>query len=146
MSAGLLYSLSVLLYNTIAHLTFKGGLGGGLVGCLSFTSSQHLRSYQDLFRLVTVHDFIVLPHWKTRLLAPWLDISHYPDTETISPCPILITLSAWLRSDNDEKVIRVYIIKSSIACLLVFTCWQHLRSYQDGSKLVCCRERLGLDI
>ena len=39
-----------------------------------FMSWQHLRSYQDRYRLVTVHtdgDFIVLPHWESRLLAPW---------------------------------------------------------------------------
>ena len=36
--------------------------------CWSFTSWQHLRSYQDGYR--PYGDFIVLPHWETRLLAP----------------------------------------------------------------------------
>ena len=39
----------------------------------SFTSLQHLRSYQDWYRLVTLHthvNFIVLPNWETRPLAP----------------------------------------------------------------------------
>ena len=38
-----------------------------------FMSWQHLRSYLDSYRLVTVHthgEFIWLPHWETRLLAP----------------------------------------------------------------------------
>ena len=40
----------------------------------SFTSLQHLRSYQDWYELVTVRtpgDFTVLPHWEIRLLAQW---------------------------------------------------------------------------
>ena len=39
----------------------------------SFTSLQHLRTYRDGCRLVTVRaygNFIVLLHWKLRLMAP----------------------------------------------------------------------------
>ena len=49
-----------------------------LVGCWSFTSWQHLKLYQDRYRLVLVHThgvFIVLAHWEIRLLAQWPDIS-----------------------------------------------------------------------
>ena len=45
--------------------------------------------------LMTVHtqgNFIVLPHSETR--------PHYPDTEPLNPCPILIIPSAWLGSDK----------------------------------------------
>ena len=51
---------------------------------------------------MTVHNhgvFIVFPHWKTRLSAPWPQ-SDYPDTELTSPCPMLIMPSAWLGSDK----------------------------------------------
>ena len=44
-----------------------------MVGCRSFTSLQHLRSYQGGYQLVTVHthgDIVVLPHWEVRLLVP----------------------------------------------------------------------------
>ena len=47
-----------------------------LVGFWCFTSFQHLWSYQDRYRLVTVHthgNIIVLPTWETRLLAPWAE-------------------------------------------------------------------------
>ena len=39
-----------------------------------FKSKQHVWSYQDRYRLVTVRtcgDFIVLSHWEMRPLAPW---------------------------------------------------------------------------
>ena len=37
----------------------------GLV-CCCFMSQHHLKSYQDVYQLVTVHThFIVLPHWDT---------------------------------------------------------------------------------
>ena len=38
-----------------------------------FISLQHLRSYQNMYGVVTVHihgNFIVLPHWEIRLPAP----------------------------------------------------------------------------
>ena len=44
----------------------------GLLNCWSFMSMQHIRSYQDRYRLVTVcthGDFIVLPHREIRQLA-----------------------------------------------------------------------------
>ena len=69
-----------------------------------FTSSQHLKSYGDGYRLVTVHthgDFIVLPHWETRPSASWPPTQlHYPDTKPTSLYPILIMLSTWLGSDR----------------------------------------------
>ena len=73
--------------------------------CCCFTSYQHLRSHQDGYLLMTMHtrdDFIVLPHWEARLLAPWPDIplSHIILTDSASPCPILIMPSAWLWSDK----------------------------------------------
>ena len=57
----------------------------------------------DGYRLVTVcthGDFIMLPHWRTRPLAPWPIQSHYPITESTSPCPILIMPSTRLGSDK----------------------------------------------
>ena len=48
-----------------------------MVCCWSFTSLQHLRSYQEGYQLVTVcthGEFIVLLHWEIRLLAPCHDI------------------------------------------------------------------------
>ena len=48
-----------------------------LISCWSFRSWQHLRSYSVRYRLVTLHtygDYIVLPHWEIRLLAPWPNI------------------------------------------------------------------------
>ena len=45
--------------------------------CYCITPQEHLRSYQDWYRLVTVHthgDFIVLPHCETRPSAQWPDI------------------------------------------------------------------------
>ena len=52
------------------------------------TSYQRLRSYQEGYQLVTLHthgNFIVLPHWETRLAVQWHYIHpsqwHYPDTE-----------------------------------------------------------------
>ena len=46
-----------------------------------FTSWQHLRSYQDGYWVVTVHthgNFILLPHWDSKLPASWPDftVSH----------------------------------------------------------------------
>ena len=71
---------------------------------LFYMSYQQLRSYQDGYRLGTVHthgDFIVLPNLETRTLAPYTSLkSHYPDTEPTSPCPTLIMLNAWLGSDK----------------------------------------------
>ena len=67
-----------------------------LVDCWSFTSLQHLRSYQDGYRLVAVCTsgyFIVLPHRKSSQ-------SHYPDTKLTSPWPIQLMLSILLGSDK----------------------------------------------
>ena len=74
-----------------------------LVGCWSFTSWKHLRSYQDDYWLVIIHThgvFVMLARQKTRPPAPWRDPtkSHYPDTKPTSSCPIPIMLSAWLGS------------------------------------------------
>ena len=57
----------------------------------------HIRSVG--YRLVTVlhtdGDFIVLPQMTWHPTQ-----SHYPDTETTSPCPIVIMPSAWLQGDK----------------------------------------------
>ena len=61
---------------------------------IGFTSKQHLTSYQDMYRLVTVHthdDFIVLPHWETRPSVPWPDIPL--DALLIQPSRLV----SWLR-------------------------------------------------
>ena len=77
-----------------------------LIVCSRCLSYQHLRSYQDGYRLVTARthdDFIILPHWKTRPPAPWPDITRDHIIPTLSqpiPCPILIMPSAWVGSDN----------------------------------------------
>ena len=71
------------------------------LGCVS--SWQHIRSFQDSYRLVTMdtHDeFLVLHHWEARPPAPWPDIpfSHTLLTlESTSPSIILIMRSACLR-------------------------------------------------
>ena len=44
-------------------------------------------------------NFIVLPNWQIRLLAPWPDIP-LTNSEWTSPCPILLMPSAWLGSDK----------------------------------------------
>ena len=62
----------------MVRLSDDCGNGVGVSMCVSvfvccFKSYQHLRSYQDGYRLVIGGirgDFIVLPHWDTRLLAP----------------------------------------------------------------------------
>ena len=49
-----------------------------LVSCWSFKSLKQLRSYQNWYRLVTVHtnydDFIVLSQWELRPPPQWPDI------------------------------------------------------------------------
>ena len=62
-------------------------------------------TYQDGYQLVTVSahgDFIVLPHWETRLLASRPDISqsYYPDTVLTTPCPILVIPNTSLSPDK----------------------------------------------
>ena len=72
--------------------------------------SNILRSYQDRYRLVTVHthgDFIVLPHGKTlaTITMTWYPTqSNYLDVEPTSPCPFLIIQSAWLGSDSYQFI------------------------------------------
>ena len=63
-----------LWWNTIregnANFLTRDAVASWLVG--SFISWQHLRSYQDGYRLMTMHMhgiFMVLPHWETRLSA-----------------------------------------------------------------------------
>ena len=89
--------------NLIESNTWSKGMGviSWVVGCGSFMSWQHIRSYQDEYQLVTMHSWWLysaapLGHQFMVLVAS----SHYPDTEPTSPFPILIMLSAWLGSDN----------------------------------------------
>ena len=65
---------------------------GWFVGCWSFMSWQHLRSYHGRHRFIAMHshgDFIVLPHCEARLPAPWSDIPLIHINPT-SLCPIII--------------------------------------------------------
>ena len=55
-----------------------------------------------MHRLVTMHthgDFIVLPHWETRVTR-YPTQSHHPVTKPTSPCPLLIMPSPRLGSDK----------------------------------------------
>ena len=57
-------------------------LCGALVDSWSVLSWQHLRTYEDKHRLVTMRtdgDFIVLLHWETKVPVPWSNIplSHF---------------------------------------------------------------------
>ena len=65
-----------------------------------FLSWQHLESYQDGDRFVTVHgDFMVLHHWEIWLT--WYPTqSHYSEDEPTIICHILIMLSDWQRSNK----------------------------------------------
>ena len=88
-----------------------------LVGCWSFTSWQHLSSYQDGFRLVAVHthgNLIVLPHWKTGLPEPLPDIPLSQIILTLSP--VLIMASAWLGTDKYQTF--------KVICYMYF--WMYL--------------------
>ena len=91
----LLILSAVMLYSELLMLFVRG-----------FTSCQHLRSNQNGYRLVIVHthsDIIVLPPLEARLLTPTLPfptLSYIPDTELISPCPILVMLSTRLGTIN----------------------------------------------
>ena len=84
-----------------------------LIGCWSFMSWQHLTSYQDMHRLVTVHthgDFRLHPplaDQATSFMTRYSIQSQYLDTESPSPSfPILIMLSAWLERDKHKCVIH----------------------------------------
>ena len=66
-----------------------------------------LRSYQDGYRLVTVHNhgyFIVLGDQAVGAMAQYPTQSHYPDTELTSPCPILLMMCARLGSGKSQFV------------------------------------------
>ena len=69
-------------------------------------SWQHLGSYQDVYRLVTVRthgDVIVLPQLAdqaTGIITGYPTQSHYPNTQPTIACPILIMQSASLGSDK----------------------------------------------
>ena len=56
-----------------------------MVGCWSFTSGQHLRSYQVLICDRATHgNFIVLAHWEAKSPASWPDIPLSHITLTLS--------------------------------------------------------------
>ena len=69
-----------------------------LDNCFSFEIWQHLTSYEDRYRFVTVRthvDFIVLHHWETRPPATGPDFPYsepFPDTKLSGPCPVLLSL------------------------------------------------------
>ena len=79
-----------------------------LVGCWSFISWQYLRSYQDRYRHVTVHnhgDFVncsaaLLADQATSTMTEYPTQLHYPDSEPTSPCPVLVMSSARLGSNK----------------------------------------------
>ena len=59
-------------FNAQLLLSFTDWL---LFVCWSFTCRQHLRSYQDEYRLVTDRHTSQCCHWENRQLAPWPHIS-----------------------------------------------------------------------
>ena len=61
-----------------------------LVGCWSFTSLQHLRSYQDRYWLVTMHTHGVAPPLKSGTMTQYPTQSHNHDTELTSRCSIIV--------------------------------------------------------
>ena len=74
--------LSVHLTNSSHTMFIKAWLVG-----LTFTFLEHLRSYQDGYRLVKLwahDDFIVLPYWEIRSLTSWPDIPLNHITLTLS--------------------------------------------------------------
>ena len=79
-----------------------------MVGCGSFMFWQHLRSYQDWYWPVTVcthgelYTYSAVPLWDqaTSTMIGYPTQPHYPDTEPISHCPILIKSSNWLGGDK----------------------------------------------
>ena len=77
-----------------------------LVGYWRFRSWQYMKSHQDWSRLVTVFthgDFIVRLYSETASTIIWyLTQSHYPDTEHINPCPILLMPNNRLTSDTHQ--------------------------------------------
>ena len=90
----------ILLHYAVLHSRIFGE--SLVVG--SFTSWQHLRSYQDGKRLVTViprDNFILPSHWEIRPPAPWPDI---PLSHIIlaleSTSSILIMSSTWLGNNK----------------------------------------------
>ena len=85
-------------------MPFAGAWVGWLVPCLTFTSWRLPRSYQDGYRLVTVHtfgDLIVLPHLEIRLPVTLFSVTQslYSHTEPTGLFLILIMPSTWLGSD-----------------------------------------------
>ena len=82
-----------------------------LIGCWRLKSWQHLRPFEEAYWLVTVcthSDFIVLLHWdQAANTLTWYPTQlHYPDSEPISPFPILIMLKTWL--GNNKYQIKSY--------------------------------------
>ena len=76
------------------------------VGCWTFRSWHHLRSFQDRYWLVMVHthgDLIVLTHWEIRPSASWPDIPLSADTEPTGPCNIIVVFSARLGIDKYQS-------------------------------------------
>ena len=94
--------------------------------CWSFMFWQHLKSYQEGYRLVTVctHDNCIgLFHWETRLAAPCPDIPPIHIILTLNQlylAPILIMPSTWLGSDK-YNVLSHWILSHWIDSTSVWT-------------------------
>ena len=77
-----------------------------VVGCLFYVLATYVWSYQDGYRLATVHthgDFTVPPNWEIRPPAAWLDIPRSHIIPTVSQPVlglILLRLSTRLGSDK----------------------------------------------
>ena len=83
-------------------------------GCWCFKSLQHLGSYQDNYRLVTVltrGDFIMLPPLANQItgtITQYPSQSHYRDTELTSPSPILLMPSTQLGSNKHQFYMSLF--------------------------------------
>ena len=89
-------------YHNLRQVCFK-------VCCSSFTSPQHLRSYQDRYWLMTVwthYDFVSaapLGNQAIYTMTQYLTQPHHPDIELTSPFPILVRLRTKLGSDKYQS-------------------------------------------
>ena len=125
--------------------------------CCCFTSKQHLRSYQNGYRPVTVRihgDFYSaapLGDQAPITMICYPTQSHYSDTEPTSPCPIIIMPSTWLGSDKfqfykfDSTRFWIFEVRRSENPKLGDGCSTHLAIPSglhgwalNNSKRTCC--------
>ena len=102
-------------------------------------SSRDLRSYQDEYRLMTVHthgDLIVLPLWETWPPAPWQDIPLSPIILIISQPVLAISLkmlSAWLGSDKYQFISLVWFDSTRVRT--IHTTTRYSPSYSNAELM-----------